>query len=162
MLLRVVGAAALLLQLAAVWTAAAHAAHPETMLVHPVAGAAPLVVSDGGIATALTPQAGDSIRGRALVANRQLSMCLLCHQAPIAEARFQGDVSTSLAGVGLRWTAAQLRLRLVNPRLLTPDSVMPAYYRVEGLKRVSGGWRDKPLLDAQQIEDIIAWLQTLQ
>ena len=126
------------------------------------AALAPFAVTDGGIAAALTGQPGDATRGRALVANRQVSMCLLCHQTPIAEARFQGDISSNLAGAGARWTAPQLRLRIVNSRLLNPDSIMPAYYRVEALTRVGATWRDKPILDAQQIEDIVAWLQTLK
>ena len=123
---------------------------------------APFTITDGGIAASLTGQPGDAMRGRALVANRQVSMCLLCHQTPIAEARFQGDISSNLAGAGTRWTAAQLRLRIVNSRLLNPDSIMPAYYRVEALTRVGAAWRDKPILDAQQIEDVVAWLQTLK
>jgi L-cysteine S-thiosulfotransferase len=119
-------------------------------------------VVDGGIPRALTGVPGDPARGRMIVGNRQGGMCLLCHQAPIAEDRFQGDISTNLAGVGARWTVAQLRLRIVNPRRINPDSVMPAYYRVDGLERVAFSARDKPILDAQQIEDVVAWLASLK
>lgn len=120
------------------------------------------VVDVDGIARALDNAVGDASRGRALVANRQASMCLLCHQAPIAETPFQGDISTNLAGVGSRWSEAQLRLRLVNARLQNPASIMPAYYRSGELTRVAAPWRDKTLLTAQEIEDVIAWLRTLR
>ena len=80
----------------------------------------------------------------------------------MANDRFQGNISTNLAGAGTRWTVAQLRLRIVNSRQLNPTSVMPAYYRVDGLTRVAATSRDKPILDAQQIEDVVAWLATLK
>lgn len=131
--------------------------------VVPVSAATVTYVVEGdGIARALDNAVGDASRGRALVANRQASMCLLCHQAPIVETPFQGDISTNLAGAGARWSEAQLRLRLVNARLQNPNSVMPAYYRSSELTRVAAPWRDKTLLNAQEIEDVIAWLRTLQ
>ena len=119
-------------------------------------------VIDGGIPVALTDAPGDAARGRMIVGNRQIGMCLLCHQAPISEDRFQGDISTNLARAGVRWTVPQLRLRIVNSRRLNPVSVMPAYYRTDGLLQVAATSRDKPILDAQQIEDVVAWLATLK
>jgi sulfur-oxidizing protein SoxX len=142
---------------------AATSAAPSTPAAAPaVVTATPVVVVGDGIALPLLGAVGNAERGRAIVANRQLSMCLLCHQAPIDEVRFQGDVSTNLAGAGSRWNAAQLRLRMVDARVQNPATVMPSYYRVDRLTRVASSWRDKPLLDAQQIEDVIAWLQTQQ
>ena len=139
------------------------------MLLFSVAAApaicAPLAaieVVDGGIPVALTHAPGDAVRGRAIVGNRQIGLCLLCHQAPIAEDRFQGDISTNLTGVGARWTVPQLRLRIVNSRQINPASVMPAYYRIDGLERVAASSRDKPILEAQQIEDVVAWLASLK
>ena len=123
---------------------------------------AAIKVVDGGIPAALTNAPGDAVRGRAIVGNRQIGMCLLCHQAPIVEDRFQGDISTNLTGVGARWTVPQLRLRIVNSRQINPVSVMPAYYRTDGLERVAVSFRDKPILDAQQIEDVVAWLASLK
>lgn len=119
-------------------------------------------VVDDGIPQALTTSPGDIARGRALVANRYQSMCLLCHQAPIAEEKFQGDISTNLAGAGARWSAAQLRLRIVDARRLNPQSVMPAYHQVEGLRRVAKASADKPIFDAQQVEDVVAYLVSLR
>lgn len=97
-----------------------------------------------------------------IASNRQIGMCMLCHQAPITEDRFQGDISTNLAGAGARWTVPQLRLRIVNSRQINPASVMPAYYRTDGLQRVTASARDKPILDAQQVEDVVAWLASLK
>ncbi len=119
------------------------------------------VVNDG-IPVALTNAPGDAIRGRMIVGNRQIGMCMLCHQAPIAEDRFQGDISTNFAGVGARWTVPQLRLRIVNSRQINPASVMPAFYRTDGLERVTATARDKPILDAQQVEDVVSWLVSLK
>ena len=128
----------------------------------PAQGLAPYAVAGDAITAPLDGKLGDAARGRAIVANRQLGLCLLCHSAPMAEERFQGDLAPNLAGAGARWTAAQLRLRLVDPQRLAPGSLMPAYHRVDGLQQVGAAWRGKPLLDAQQIEDVVAWLLTLK
>ncbi|WP_326542362.1 sulfur oxidation c-type cytochrome SoxX [Pseudorhodoferax sp.] len=125
-------------------------------------GLAAFRVSGDAIAAPLDGKVGDAARGRAIVANRQLGLCLLCHTAPIAEERFQGDLAPNLAGAGARWNAGQLRLRLVDPQRLVPGSLMPAYHRTDGLQQVGAAWRGKPLLDAQQIEDVVAWLLTLK
>jgi sulfur-oxidizing protein SoxX len=89
-------------------------------------------------------------------------MCPLCHQVPSTTDRFQGDIASSLAGAGARWTVPQLRLRIVDSRRVSADSVMPSYYKLNGLTRVGTNWRDKPILDAQQVEDVVAWLASLQ
>lgn len=131
-----------------------------TALALPLVGGAVTVVGDG-IPEALEGALGDAARGRAIVASRQAGLCLLCHGGPIPEERFQGNLAPDLAGAGQRWTAAQLRLRLVDPRRLNPESIMPAYYRSEGLTRVGRAWEGRPILNAQQIEDVVAYLATL-
>lgn len=105
---------------------------------------------------------GDAARGRAIVVSRQQGLCLLCHSGPFPEERFQGDLAPSLAGAGSRWDDEQLRLRITDSRRLNPDSIMPAYGRRDGLTRVGRTWQDKPVLDAQQIEDVVAFLRTLR
>lgn len=132
-----------------------------TVLALPLAGGAVTVVGDG-IPAALEGKTGDALRGRAIAVSRSQGLCLLCHSGPVPEERFQGNLAPDLAGAGARWNAAQLRLRLVNPQHFNPDSIMPAYYRSEGLTRVGARWQDRPILDAQQIEDVIAWLMTLR
>ena len=122
----------------------------------------PVSAQPGTLPGPPTPTPGDAARGRAIVADRQLGLCLLCHSGPIAEERFQGDLAPSLAGAGSRWSAAELRQRLLEPRRLSPASIMPSYGRVDGLTRVGAAWRGKPLLEPQQVEDVVAFLSTLR
>ena len=96
------------------------------------------------------------------MANRHLGLCLLCHSGPFPEERSQGDLATSLAGVGSRLSEGQLRLRLVDPGRVNPATIMPAYHRTEGLVRVAPAYRGKPILSAEQIEDVVAFLTTLR
>ena len=113
------------------------------------------------IAVSLTGAPGDATRGRALVAERS-STCILCHNGPFPEQKFQGDLAPSLAGTGSRWSEGQLRLRLVDGSSLNAATIMPSYYRADGLTRVGPNWRGKPILSAEQIEDIVAYLVTLR
>jgi L-cysteine S-thiosulfotransferase len=122
----------------------------------------PFVIAGDAIDAPLGGLIGDAARGRAIVANRQVGLCILCHQAPLPEVAFQGDLATNLAGVGARWSPAQLRLRMVDARKLNPQSIMPSYYRVDDLNRVSAPFRAKTILSAQQIEDVVAYLVTLR
>ena len=115
-----------------------------------------------GIAASLTDSAGDASRGRAIVVNRQLGLCLLCHSGPFPEERMQGNLAPSLAGAGARWSEAQLRLRIVDARRVNPQSIMPAYHRSEGLTRVGKASQGQPLLTAAQVEDVVAFLVTLR
>ena len=119
------------------------------------------VVTGDAIPDSLTGVKGDATRGRSLVLNRT-STCILCHNGPFPEERFQGDLAPSLAGIGNRWSEGQLRLRLVDAYSLNPATIMPSYYRVEGLVRVGTAWRGKPILSAEQIEDMVAFLVSLR
>ncbi len=110
----------------------------------------------------LTGAKGDPARGRAIVTNRQTGLCLLCHSGPFPEERFQGNLAPDLAGAGKRSSEAQLRLRIVDSSRINPATIMPAYHRTEGLTRVAPAWRDKPILSAEQIEDVVAFLMTLR
>jgi sulfur-oxidizing protein SoxX len=115
-----------------------------------------------GLSEPLTATPGDASRGRAIIADRSRGLCLLCHSGPFPEERFQGSLAPSLAGVGARLSAAELRLRLVDSRRVNPDSIMPAYHRAEGLHRVAPALRGRTLLQAQEIEDVLAFLLTLR
>jgi L-cysteine S-thiosulfotransferase len=122
----------------------------------------PYTIVGDAIPASLTGTAGDPLRGRAIIVDRRLGACLLCHTGPFPEEKFQGTLAPDLSGAGSRWSEGELRLRLVDPTRLNPDTVMPAYYRVEGLTRVGHAWRGKPILTAEQIEDVIAFLVTLR
>ena len=127
----------------------------------PMAYASPVVVGDG-IPESLTGVAGDAAKGRTIVATRQVGLCLLCHAGPIPEEKFQGTLAPDLSGAGARLTTAQLRLRMVDSRKINPSSIMPAYFRSEGLSRVGTQWQGKTILSAQQVEDVVAYLETLK
>ena len=124
-------------------------------------GIAPYVITGDGIADSLTGAPGDAARGRALVLARTTT-CILCHSGPFPETRFQGDLAPDLTGVGNRWTISQLRLRMVDASRFNPDTIMPSYYRNDGLVRVGRNFTGKPILSAAEIEDIVAFLATLR
>jgi L-cysteine S-thiosulfotransferase len=139
--------------LAAALMLAAAAAHAQL---------GPHRIENGAIAAPLDGLAGDPARGRAIVANRQKGLCLLCHSGPFPEERFQGDLAPSLAGAGARSTEGELRLRMVDSRKVNPASVMPAYHVAEGFARVAPAMAGKPILTAQEIEDVVAFLRELK
>lgn len=105
---------------------------------------------------------GDAARGESIVTNRQVGLCLLCHSAPAGEPRVQGNLAPSLAGAGSRSSAVQLRQRIANARSINPDSIMPSYSSTDGLNRVAPAWVGQPILSPQQIDDVVAYLQTLR
>src|SRR4029077_3098183 len=121
----------------------------------------PYAIAGDAILEPLTGTRGDATRGRALVVERS-STCILCHNGPFPEQKFQGDLAPSLAGAGSRWAEGQLRLRLVDAPRLNAATIMPASYGVDGLNRVGPSWQGKPILSAEQIEDIVAYLMTLR
>jgi sulfur-oxidizing protein SoxX len=125
-------------------------------------GLRPYTIVGDAIPASLTGAAGDPARGRAIVPDRRLGACLLCHTGPFPEERFQGTLAPDLAGAGSRWSEGELRLRLVDASRLNPDTIMPPYYRVDGLTRVGKAWRGKPILTAEQIEDVVAFLVSLR
>lgn len=124
-------------------------------------GLAPYKLTGDGIADSLTGAPGDAARGRALVLARTTT-CILCHSGPFPETRFQGDLAPDLTGAGNRWTVSQLRLRLVDASRFNPDTIMPSYYRADGLVRVGRNFTGKPILSAAEIEDVVAYLATLR
>jgi sulfur-oxidizing protein SoxX len=122
----------------------------------------PYVIVGDAIPEPLTSAKGDADRGRGIVSNRQVGLCLLCHSGPFPQERFQGTLAPDIKGAGARSTEGQLRLRIVDASRLNPDTIMPPYYRVDGLQRVTPAFKDKPLLSAEQIEDVVAYLATLR
>ena len=129
-------------------------AHADNLRAYQIVGDA--------IPDSLTGAKGDAGRGRAIVLNRQVGLCLLCHSGPYPEEKFQGNLAPDLKGTGSRWSEGQLRLRIVDASRLYPETIMPPYYRVDGLVRVAPAFAGKPILTAEQIEDVVSYLVTLR
>ena len=140
--------------LAAATPAGAQSAAPAAIAAYRIAGDA--------IAEPLDGRKGDAARGRTIVLDRSSGNCLICHRAPEPAERFMGEIGPDLTGVGTRLTAGQIRLRLVDQSRLNPATLMPPYYRIDGLNRVAGRYQGKPVLDAQQMEDVISYLVSLK
>jgi L-cysteine S-thiosulfotransferase len=140
----------------------AEAALLAAAIVVAAPGLRPYTIVGDAIPASLTGAAGDPARGRAVILDRRLGACLLCHTGPFPEEKFQGALAPDLSGAGLRWSEGQLRLRLVDATRLDAQTIMPPYYRVDGLTRVDERWRAKPILSAEQIEDVVAFLLTLR
>lgn len=121
----------------------------------------PYRISNDEISAPLSSHPGDAVRGREVFVGRD-GNCLLCHSVPETGTRFMGNLGPQLSGIGARLNAGQLRLRIVDSQRLNVNTIMPPYYRTEGLESVAAAWQGRPALTAQQIEDVIAYLQTLR
>lgn len=130
--------------------------------VFPVSASAQLASHQDAMDVSLSGQPGDVLRGKKIVLSRQAGLCILCHSGPFPEERFQGNLAPDLASSAEKLTAGQIRARIVNPRQFNPDSIMPAYFSTEGLTRVSSQFSGKPILSAQEIEDVVAYLVSLK
>jgi sulfur-oxidizing protein SoxX len=104
--------------------------------------------------------AGDAQRGRGVFVQREQGHCVVCHV--VAGMVPAGNVGPALDGVGARFSAAQLRQRVVDITRVKPDAAMPAFHRRDGLNRVAAAYAGKPVLDAQQVEDLVAFLGNLK
>ena len=122
----------------------------------------PFEVVGDAIPAPLGGNRGDPGRGRAIVLDPERGNCTICHPVPGGDARTQGNVAPTLAGVAGRSTLAQMRLRLVDGTRVNASTIMPPYYRVDGLQRVGEAWRGRPVLSAGEIEDVLAYLATLE
>ncbi|HEY0686354.1 MAG TPA: sulfur oxidation c-type cytochrome SoxX [Steroidobacter sp.] len=138
---------------------------PIASAVSPVPRFYAFKVEGDAIPSPLGGFAGDAERGALLMQQRQKSLCVLCHAGPFPDPHLQGTLAPDLTGVGARLSAGQLRLRVVDMKRLNPESIMPTYHggvANADSARVAPEWRDKPVLTAQEIEDLVAYLQTLR
>lgn len=120
------------------------------------------VVEGDAIALPLAGLRGDAAEGARLMADRQRSLCVLCHSGPFPDPHLHGTLAPGLAGVGSRLSEGQIRLRIVDMRRLNPESIMPVYHGGVAGERVGAAWRGRPLLDAGEIEHLVAYLATLR
>jgi L-cysteine S-thiosulfotransferase len=141
-----------------------------------------MLIVDDRIDQALTAVPADAVRGRAIVTNRQLGLCLLCHKGQFKEELTAGNVAPSFDGISSRYSTAQLRLRVAKIRHLYPQSIMPNMYEIvlpateqrggqkfvqrgeqkSEQRRVAEKFDGQPILTAEQVEDVVAFLKTLQ
>jgi sulfur-oxidizing protein SoxX len=126
------------------------------------AGLVKYKINNDEIAASLTGKAGDPVNGKKLTINRKKGNCLACHSMPIPEQAFHGNIGPDLKGISSRYSEGELRLRIVNPNVLNSGTIMPAFYRVDGLHRVIKKFAGKPIISAQDVEDIVAYLMTLK
>jgi len=120
------------------------------------------VMNGESIPKSLTGKAGDAKNGRKLAIHRKKGNCLACHEMPIPEQAFHGKIGPSLKGIASRMSEGEMRLRIVNPKVANEDTIMPAFYKKDGFTRVLKKFKGKTMLSAAQIEDIIAYLNTLK
>ena len=118
---------------------------------------------ESAIEKSLTGKAGDPARGRKLAINRKKGNCLACHEiTALKDQPYHGEVGPSLDGVASRYKPGQLRMMIVNQKVYFPDTIMPAMYKNKGLTRVKDKFKGKPILTAQEVEDVLAFLLTLK
>ena len=122
-----------------------------------------VVFNDGVVGAALTAQAGDPAAGRKVFMNRKLGNCLACHaNEDMSDQSFHGEVGPALDGVADRWEAAELRGIVVNSKMMFEGTIMPAFYKDAGFERNLKNFQGKSILNAQQVEDVVAYLLTLK
>ena len=122
------------------------------------------MVKDGMFAKSLTGGAGDAVKGKKTFANRKLGNCLACHEnSDLSSLPFHGEVGPSLDGVAGRYDEGQLRAIMINSKaVLGEDTIMPSFYRLENGVRTLKKFKGKTILNAEQVEDILAYLKTLK
>lgn len=120
------------------------------------------VVDGSSIPKSLTGKPGDPVNGRKVVIDRRKGNCLACHEMPIPEQTFHGKIGPNLQGVASRYSEGEIRLRVVNPKILNPETFMPAYYRNDGFHRVLKKFQGKTIISAQEVEDVVAYTMTLK
>lgn len=125
----------------------------------------------GAIETSLTGVAGDAANGAAILANRGKGNCVACHAVTaLADVPFHGEVGPLLDGAGSRWSEAELRGLVANAKMTFDGTIMPAFYKTSGYIRPGNAFTGKaaetpelpPLLTAQEVEDVVAFLMTLK
>ena len=117
---------------------------------------------DDGLPKSLTGKPGDAKKGRSTAIHRKKGNCLACHAMPVPEQADHGNIGPDLAGVASRLSAAEIRLRIVDPKSVNKDTIMPSFYKTVGFHRVQKKWQNKTVIGAQDVEDIIAYLLTLK
>ena len=120
-----------------------------------------VTIVNGTIPKSLTGTAGDPAAGKKAAINQKKGNCLACHAMPIPEEQFHGKTGPDLHGIGSRQNEAELRMRLVDPKVINADTMMPSFFKT-GQHRVLPDFQGKTILEAQDVENIVAYLLTLK
>lgn len=132
-------------------------------MVHADESYYPWQMENFAINTPLGGLKGDPERGRQIAIDSHKGSCLACHEMPIPEESFHGNLGPSLNGVASRLTEGQLRLRVVDEKQINPETIMPGYYRhPKHFTLVANEYEGKTFLTAQEVEDVVAYLLTLK
>lgn len=120
-------------------------------------------IEDDAIKASLTGKAGDPGNGKKVFLNRRKGNCLACHVvSSLKDQPYHGEVGPPLDGTASRWSEGELRLRIVNPKALNEDTIMPSFYRADGFHRVLKKFKGKTVISAQEVEDVLAYIMTFK
>ena len=134
-----------------------------TLAVSATAGTVEYKIEDDAIKTSLTGKPGDPANGKKAFLNRKKGNCLACHVvSSLKDQPFHGEVGPPLDGAASRWSEGEIRLRIVNPKVLNEDTIMPSFYKSDGFHRVLKKFKGKTVISAQEVEDIVAYVMTLK
>jgi sulfur-oxidizing protein SoxX len=103
---------------------------------------------------------GDPIRGHTLVVSRDGGFCVLCHEVP--GETLGGNLGPSLAHVGSRLSPGEIRARVADMSRIRPDAAMPSFHRTCCLERVAPERVGQPVLNDEQLDDVVSYLSTLK
>lgn len=132
------------------------------LLALPIPSVGQVIWIGDAVQMPLSSNPGDPVKGSSIVTSRQKGLCILCHAGPFPEERFQGNLAPDLRLSIANLSAGQLRARLVDPSKSNPNTIMPAYFKTEQLQRVAPQFAGKTVLTGQEIEDVLAYLLTIQ
>ncbi len=130
---------------------------------------------DVAINESLTGKPGDPKKGLEWIVNRKLGNCIACHKVEAilklvkpgdlksqAKYGFHGEVGPELDGVASRYTEGELRMLIVDPKKVFPDTIMPAFHKDGPFVRIKENCKGKVMLSPSRVEDVVAYLKTLK
>ena len=133
------------------------------LAVSATAGTVEYKIEDEAINASLTGKPGDPANGKKVFLNRKKGNCLACHVvSSLKDQPYHGEVGPPLDGTASRWSEGELRLRIVNPKVVNEETIMPAFYRTDGFHRVLKNFKGKTVISAQEVEDVLAYIMTFK
>ena len=106
-------------------------------------------------------EVGDANKGKVILKSRKTN-CLSCHNAPMPDEKFQGNFGPSLLGIGSRYSKEEIRIRLINAKIINPDSIMPSYFKTLDYPRTQKKYLGKTILEVEEVEHLVEYLYSLK